>query len=249
MKKTDKIKLNKKGKKTSILKYKMLGDINPESLQEIFENQSYKGMVRMLNISKDIRNQLYDVYGGSQNVDSIIAAKLQIYETEKDRIIDELSNQNPNYDDIVNTIEEYEMNPNTIMDESGVTILMRLAETGVRRKDTSLIERILKIKNIDVNQKDYNGWTALMFATSGYEVRGFNNRDINTIQILLENGANLRLKNNRGETATDMLADPGDEIEEILDLLIEYGESQRKADEVLEEYEESMRDARADYYS
>lgn len=73
--------------------------------------------------------------------------------------------------------------------------------------------KILLDRGVNINIKDKNGMTPLMWAT--YYCH------FNIVELLLENGANVNLKNNFGETAF-CIVDRG-LYPEIGELLIEHG--------------------------
>lgn len=83
-----------------------------------------------------------------------------------------------------------------LIDKQGFTLLSGICTRGEER--TELLKLALKeVKKgkIDIDAKDYEGNTALMYASS--------NRLINTVKLLVEAGANVNLENNRGFTAID----------------------------------------------
>lgn len=84
-------------------------------------------------------------------------------------------------------------NPNK-RDERGRTLLMNAVQSGNEWE----ARRLIKSK-ADVNLKDNDGWTALMFA-SRYQ------NDADIVDLLIKNGANLEEKNNYGSTALQLSA-------------------------------------------
>ena len=89
---------------------------------------------------------------------------------------------------------EYIENPNAA-DKNGVTLLMRAAKAG-NDWDVNLL-----LKNgADVNLRDKDGWTALMYA-----VRYQNN--LNILNMLIENAAYIRVRNKFNATPLLMAAD------------------------------------------
>ena len=89
---------------------------------------------------------------------------------------------------------EYIENPNAA-DKNGVTLLMRAAKAG-NDWDVNLL-----LKNgADVNLRDKDGWTALMYA-----VRYQNN--MNILNMLIENAAYIRVRNKFNATPLLMAAD------------------------------------------
>ena len=64
----------------------------------------------------------------------------------------------------------------------------------------------------DVNMKDNDGNTALMYAVG--------REDYNTVKLLLDNGADVNMKNNDGDTALDYAKEY--ERTEIIELLNKY---------------------------
>lgn len=89
---------------------------------------------------------------------------------------------------------EYIENPNAA-DKNGVTLLMRAAKAG-NDWDVNLL-----LKNgADVNLRDKDGWTALMYA-----VRYQNN--LNILNMLVENAAYIRVRNKFNATPLLMAAD------------------------------------------
>lgn len=92
-------------------------------------------------------------------------------------------------------------------DENGVTLLMKAAKKGDVEKIRNLI-----YSGADVNAKDKEGWTALMYA-----VRYQNNSD--AVKILLNNKASPLVKNIYGANAM-MIAAGFSKNPEIVNLLI-----------------------------
>ena len=94
----------------------------------------------------------------------------------------------------INQKTEYIENPNAA-DKNGVTLLMRAAKAG-NDWDVNLL-----LKNgADVNLRDKDGWTALMYA-----VRYQNN--LNILNMLIENAAYIRVRNKFNATPLLMAAD------------------------------------------
>jgi len=73
---------------------------------------------------------------------------------------------------------------------------MEIAQEG---KEDDLKEAILL--GLDLNRADENGMTALMVATK--------HANLDVVKMLIENGANPRLKNKRGERAADLAPKSG----------------------------------------
>jgi ankyrin repeat protein len=77
----------------------------------------------------------------------------------------------------------------------------------------SRVERLLSIRNIDVNVKDKYEWTPLHLALKNYHIE--------IARLLIENGANVNEGNNDGETPLHLAAKEGHI--DILHLLVENG--------------------------
>lgn len=72
-------------------------------------------------------------------------------------------------------------------------------------------EKIIKLllkSNFDINYQNKDGWTALHFA--------FLYEDKEMIEILLQNGANSKIKNNKNENYLNMKSANGNNIEDFL---------------------------------
>jgi ankyrin repeat protein len=82
---------------------------------------------------------------------------------------------------------------------------------AARLGNTRIIEALL-FEGIDVNVKDKDGWTALMWAAykCHYDI----------VDLLLKNGADINMKNENGKTAF-LIAEGGMHYE-ITELLKEY---------------------------
>jgi hypothetical protein len=78
---------------------------------------------------------------------------------------------------------------------------------------TSSVERLLSIRNINVNVKSVHGATPLHYAAS--------NGHIEIVRLLLQNGAEVNVRNNRGNTPLHSAAYQGHI--DILHLLVENG--------------------------
>ncbi|MBQ0040014.1 MAG: ankyrin repeat domain-containing protein [Treponema sp.] len=85
-------------------------------------------------------------------------------------------------------------NPN-LTDKNGVSLLMRAAKSG---SDWDV--RTLLASGADVNMRDKDGWTALMYAC-----RYQNN--LNIVNMLIEKGAHVRVRNKFNATPLLMAAD------------------------------------------
>jgi ankyrin repeat protein len=125
------------------------------------------------------------------------------------------------YTEIVNRITERRPNPN-YRDEKGETALMHCAQFG------GILYGVIP-KTLEINAQRPDGMTALMLAVAtqpkdarlvvstkkdGFE-KEFSYRGI-LVKILLENNADLTLRNQAGETALDIAKQVGNE--EILKL-------------------------------
>ena len=80
-----------------------------------------------------------------------------------------------------------------------------LLHFAARSKNSQVVERLLSL-GLDVNQQDYSGWTPLMDAVF------YNNKE--DVRILLEHGADTKIKNNDQKKAIDYA-----ETDEIRNLL------------------------------
>lgn len=96
----------------------------------------------------------------------------------------------------------------SILDESGVTPLMRAIRDGEKR----YVKDLLK-KNPDLNEKDAYGWTAIFYAV----IRG----EGDVVKTLIKQGANPQIKNDIG--FTPLMEAAGYGHEKIVKLLIENG--------------------------
>ena len=102
----------------------------------------------------------------------------------------------PDVPDILEEDEtEYEpiINPNET-DAFGCTLLMRAAKTGNEWQLKRLLE-----SGADVNLKDNDGWTALMYAVRY-------NENLECTELLIEAGASIKDKNNYGSSALILAA-------------------------------------------
>ena len=84
---------------------------------------------------------------------------------------------------------------------------------AIKNNDTNQINFILKGKKANINDKDKDGWTALIWAS--YEGH------LGVVQYLADNGANINDKDNDGWTALMRASWRG--YSEIVKYLIEIG--------------------------
>jgi len=82
---------------------------------------------------------------------------------------------------------------------------------AARLGNTKIIETLL-FEGIDVNVKDKDGWTALMWAADKCH--------FDVVELLLKNGANINMKNKNGKTAF-LIAEEGMNLK-IVERLKEY---------------------------
>lgn len=87
-------------------------------------------------------------------------------------------------------------------DKEGWSVLMEASYEG----HLKVIKYLIENRKVNVNSKDDDGWTALMRASW----RGYSE----IVKYLVEKGADINIKNYKGETALD-LAD-NEEIKEVL---------------------------------
>lgn len=88
-------------------------------------------------------------------------------------------------------------------DSTGMTVLLKNACTP------KVLKALLEA-DIDINEKNPNGKTALMLATK--------NNDFEAVKLLLEHGANVNAKDRQGDTALLLAEDL-----EIIQLLLDHG--------------------------
>lgn len=94
-------------------------------------------------------------------------------------------------------------------DVYGRAALHSAAREGIR---TSLVMKyLLGITTASVNAQDYRGWTALHFAVEGY--------DMETVQRLLDAGADPTIGNHRGETSISLAEERGSSFEGTIKLV------------------------------
>ena len=82
---------------------------------------------------------------------------------------------------------------------------------AVQHGQSDIVTILLHSKNIDINAKDYNGNTALMYAI----------QNKNITQLLIDKGADINAKNNTGETASKRAKIH--QQQDIVELLTKYG--------------------------
>lgn len=87
-----------------------------------------------------------------------------------------------------NKTEEQKLDDKLVNSEEGFTELMYCSVKGDIKRAIELIDY-----GVDVNAQDLKGTTALMYAIS--------NNHTNMVQFLLANGANAKLKTDKGNTA------------------------------------------------
>lgn len=88
---------------------------------------------------------------------------------------------------------------------SGFTYLMKLIL--MTNKHPELIDMINVYKN-EMNEKNFDGWTALMIACLNYNT--YSSQD--TVKELIKNGANLNIKNNLYCTVLNLICTYHDDI-------------------------------------
>lgn len=194
---------------------------------------TYKDIVSFSLTCKNIHESISPIH---------IQETRDLYATEKYYVQCKLEEEFLDGDDILYTIELYQMNVNTICTENGKTLLMRLAEEGCLRNSTKWLERVLNM-GADVNQQDKDGWTALIYACNGWVDRGYHNRDPETIQMLLNAGADTALLTTSEYNALSFLESAGDDIDDILDM---FDLDEDDAENIYYEYKKNMWSAQCD---
>ncbi|CAE7576009.1 unnamed protein product [Symbiodinium natans] len=94
--------------------------------------------------------------------------------------------------------------------DSGCTDLMQAAYKGDTGKVKDLVE-----KGADINGQDAYGWTAVRYAVR--------NRQLDSVQALLDLGADINLASKTGRTP--LMSAAGNGLEEICKLLVEQGDA------------------------
>jgi len=94
--------------------------------------------------------------------------------------------------------------------DSGCTELMKAAYLGEAKKVKDLVE-----KGEDVNAQDAYGWTAVRYAVR--------NRQLDSVQALLDMGADVNIGSKTGRTP--LMSAAGNGLEEMCKLLVEQGDA------------------------
>lgn len=103
-----------------------------------------------------------------------------------------------------------------IHDDNGLPLLLGLCSKNSRTY--SEMARHIIMMGVDVNTRDRNGWTPLMFAIQT------TNDDL--VMLLLEHGANPTLKTNKGDNAIDLAKKFG--RNEYVDILLAKSENENR---------------------
>lgn len=102
-------------------------------------------------------------------------------------------------------------------DKSGRTLLMKAAKAGNDWQVKSLIEAGAKI-----NEKDKDGWTALMYAVRYQE-------GLECVQLLIDAGADVKVSNNYGSSALILASCYNNNPDILKKLLTFYSASEKEA--------------------
>lgn len=113
-------------------------------------------------------------------------------------------------------IVEYKVENPDAADVSGRTLLMKACETGNDWEITNLIK-----SGANVNLKDKDGWTALMYAVR-YQ------QNIAVVKSLINAGAQIKAKNNYGLTALLLAATYNDNPEILKQIVSKYSISEKE---------------------
>jgi ankyrin repeat protein len=87
---------------------------------------------------------------------------------------------------------------------------------GDNLNNPQMIQTLLKA-GADINARDQDGWTTLMYSTTPSEV---SNNDI--VEEVIKSGADINTKNEDGKTALILIAEIGF-YPEIIETLLKYG--------------------------
>ncbi len=125
--------------------------------------------------------------------------------------------------DMMNFLIKYNVNIND-SDTNGKTILMKFVNVNYR------LTKFLIDKDANINDKDKDGKTALVYAINNFNpfIQGNSNEMLIYIELLVENGAEVNIKTNTGETPLIVASEK--HSDEIVDFLIKKGANVNEKD-------------------
>jgi ankyrin repeat protein len=152
-----------------------------DNIKDIFEGLGLKDQIRFMNTSKKVREQLYRVYDGKDKFETMMENKKQKYLDTKQNIIKEIFSLYEKdfskvsterlldmFDRIEELMKKYNIEYDDLTDLStGKTILMFCAKYGFYSGE--LTKYLLDEFDLDIDEQDKDGTTALMYAIFGFK--------------------------------------------------------------------------------
>jgi hypothetical protein len=183
---------------------------------DIFEHSPFKTKLNLLRLNKDIRQLLNDHYG-SEKLHSLLEKEYTHYKKMKQKILIMLydGKTEKDYEMIMEKMEENGIGLDSIKIANEFTLFMISCISGYKTLVSKLIQ-----KGVNVNQVDNMGMTALMYVCGGSVGPRTHKRNVTIARMLLDAGADPRIKNNWNKTAFDYANVPGlpEDLRERLDV-------------------------------
>jgi ankyrin repeat protein len=201
---------------------------------KLFDESDIKEKIRILSTNKEIRNHIYDMYGGKQVVYDILQKEKMKIEINQLNTILQYDSKEIDFDYIIEILESYSLDPNDFRDKkTGETILMKACQAN----DSDTVRRLLSM-NVDVNAQDKRLRTALMYACHGYRkmsrgrvLRGIN---LDIVEMLLNSNADMMIEDDERDIALQYSMENPD-FNDVVELFENAGMDQDEIDDIRDE--------------
>ena len=167
-----------------------------------------------------IWNNLMSLYEAGISTDETAAILLRAVEKKQIKIVGNLVEKGVKLN--ITNIQR----KNNIIDKgySGISSYKKpLLAIAIDNNDISMVNFLIKQNYVNINEADYDGFTPLMIAVSNFHYE--------ICKLLIENGANLKIKNWKNKTAYDIAVD--NQNKEIISLFTTENRKPKQATSIL----------------